>query len=89
MISNLPNDLEKLDKELLEIDRYGETIPEVEEFEVAPQYSKGWKAIHFKIGRPRGLKQWTNAIWGLDIFIHKVPFLKVSVLANIIYWILK
>jgi hypothetical protein len=51
-------------------------------------YQKGWKALQLKIVNPKGLKQWLNAIYGLDIFIHKVPFLKIVALCNIIYWII-
>ncbi len=51
-------------------------------------YPKGWKAFELRLGRPKGVKQWLNAIWGLDIFIHKVPFLKVIALCHVIYWLL-
>ncbi len=51
------------------------------------QYPKGWKLLELKV-KPKGFKQWVNVIYGLDIFINKVPFLKMIVLANIIYWII-
>ena len=51
-------------------------------------YPKGWKAFAIKLGTPKGLRQWINAIWGLDIFIYRVPLLKTIILSNIIVWIL-
>lgn len=57
-------------------------------YAVCNPYPKGWKAFAMKLGTPKGLSQWINAIWGLDIFIHKVPFLKTTVLVNILVWIL-
>ena len=50
-------------------------------------YPKGWKLLELSV-RPKGLKEWINVVYGLDIFVNKVPFLKMILLANIIYWIL-
>jgi len=51
-------------------------------------YPKGWKVLQLKLEKPKGLRQWINALWGLDVFIHKVPLLKTIILSNIIVWIL-
>jgi hypothetical protein len=50
-------------------------------------YPKGWKLLELTIN-PKGLRQWINVIYGLDVFVNKVPLLKVVLLANIIYWVL-
>lgn len=66
------------------------TVPNEEKYSLFNgNFPKGFRVIDIRLtATPKGVKQWFNAIYGLDIFIHKVPFLKVIVLANIIYWIL-
>jgi hypothetical protein len=50
-------------------------------------YHNGWKLIALHPGsKPKGVKQWLNFIWGFDIFIYKIPFMKILILANIIIW---
>ena len=57
--------------------------------EVNPYYN-GWELIslHATSSKPKGVKQWLNFIWGFDIFIYKIPFMKTLILANIIVWLL-
>lgn len=51
------------------------------------EYYNGWKLIELHPGsKPKGVKQWLNFIWGFDIFIYKIPFMKTLILANIIIW---
>lgn len=50
-------------------------------------YCNGWKLITLHPGsKPKGIKQWLNFIWGFDIFIYKIPFMKTLILTNIIIW---
>ena len=66
------------------------TVPNEEKHKLFNNnFPKGFKVIEIKLTAiPKGFKQWFNAIYGLDIFINKVPFLKMIVLVNVIYWIL-
>jgi len=50
-------------------------------------FYNGWKLIELHpSSKPKGVKQWLNFIWGFDIFIYKIPFMKTLILANIIIW---
>jgi len=52
-------------------------------------YYSGWKLMSLHpTSKPKGVKQWLNFIWGFDIFIYKIPFMKTLILANIIIWLL-
>ena len=53
-------------------------------------YNKSFKAVSLSIiEKPKGIKEWFWAIYGLDIFIQGFPMCKLLVLGNIIYWSLK
>ena len=56
---------------------------------IRSSYPDGWKVIEIKVtGRPKGIREWFNFIWGLDIFVNGVPFMKTLVALNILVWIL-
>ena len=37
---------------------------------------------------PKGLSERLHFIWGFDIWLHNIPFLKSIILINIIVWII-
>jgi hypothetical protein len=39
-------------------------------------------------GRPKTLRGWKNLIWGFDIFIGNVPFMKSLLLGNLLFNVL-
>ena len=48
-----------------------------------------YRAIDIKMGPfPKGIANWPSFIYGWDIFINGVPFMKTLVLCNITVWIL-
>lgn len=50
-------------------------------------YGKGFRAMEIKFGKPCGWGQWRRALWGTDIWIGPLPFLKTSVTVNMLAWI--
>ena len=64
---------------------------EAPEFVLANEFSHSWKLLSLSLGnmKPKTLREWLAALWGLDIFIEdKIPFMKSLVLANIIVWLI-
>ena len=54
-----------------------------------PSYPRGWKLLRLNLlDKPKGVVQLLRLIWGFDIFILEVPFLKSLCLANLIVWII-
>ena len=52
-------------------------------------FSEGWKALQFSYGvKPEGISQWVNYLWGTDIWLGKIPFMKTVVLINVLVWLL-
>lgn len=52
------------------------------------QTPKGWKMFSMELyNRPKTFKEWRRVIWGYDIFVQGIPFLKILLLANILMWV--
>lgn len=49
-------------------------------------FQRGWKLMSITRGsiRPQGLREWAAMIWGWDIWLGPIPFLKTSILINAI-----
>ena len=56
---------------------------------IGSPYPKSWKIIEIKVGnKPKGIREWFAVIWGTDIFVNGVPFMKTLVAINILVWII-
>lgn len=56
---------------------------------IARPFRPGWKLMQiFQPARPKGFKEWVRFLWGFDIFVGPVPFLKMIVGANAVVWLL-
>ena len=55
----------------------------------ANRFPVSWKLLSLSLGnsKPKTLRQWLTVLWGFDIFIQEIPFMKSIVLANIIVWL--
>ena len=66
-----------------------ELVPETK---IVPQHriiNKKWRLIEIRTDlSAQGFKEWCLTIYGTDIFVNNVPFLKMILLGNILYWIL-
>ena len=52
---------------------------------------KEWKVIAISVSAREhhpSPKEWLYILWGLDIFINGVPFLKTIVAANVLVWLI-
>jgi len=51
---------------------------------------KGWRLVRLCIGRerPGTTVDWLWMLWGFDVWIGRVPLLKLVVLANLVMWVL-
>jgi len=51
-------------------------------------YPRGWKLMRLTLWeRPKGTRQWTTVLWGFDIFLWRLPFLKTILAINVLVWI--
>ena len=52
-------------------------------------FPKGWRLMQLALQeRPKGIRQWITTLWGFDIFLWSVPFLKTVLAANVLVWII-
>ena len=60
------------------------------EIKISSSYPKSWRLFQMNLGepRPKGFIEWSRFLWGFDIWLGNVPFLKVMVLANILVWLI-
>ena len=56
----------------------------------ANEFPVSWKLLSLTFGanKPKTPRQWLAALWGFDIFVHEIPFMKSIVLANVIVWLI-
>lgn len=65
-----------------------ENVTRISTIHIDP-YPKGWKLFQMGIfNKPKNITQTLRLIWGFDLFLYKIPFLKTTLLLNILVWIL-
>lgn len=59
----------------------------VERIFLQEDFPRGYKVLQFRLGRPKGFRQWTRAIWGCDVWLGPIPFMKTTVFSNVAFWV--